>query len=188
MVAILQKKISKYLQNNHCPPPTFHCSLISFVLLTLWSLPALADDIKIINGGSFSWNNNEIYLYGISAPDIAQQCGLSTYQWSCGEESARTLGAYLNLAGLRCEPQVQDNYGRNFAICFAGDVEINNEMVRHGMAMVNSYQSKRYMRAEFEAKRNQWGIWKHAIITPTLPPAQQQPDSSRGFVGPLYFE
>src|SRR5215470_13322481 len=93
-----------------------------------------------------------IVLYGIDAPVKGQPCQAGTKTWDCATASAKTL---LNLIGTQevvCEQRRADQFGRVFAICKAGEVDINRALVEAGMAVVLPKETTDYV-ASVEATK-----------------------------------
>ncbi len=77
-----------------------------------------------------------------------------------GEEATNRLRSILAGGELRCATHDQDRYGRTVAQCWAGRVDIGQEMVRSGWAWALPRYSKRlYLPAQEEAERENRGVW-----------------------------
>src|SRR5262249_160925 len=90
---------------------------------------------EVVGPALLSVAGKRIVLYGIDAPVKGQPCQAGTKTWDCATASAKTL---LNLIGTQevtCEQRRVDQFGRVFAICKAGDVDINRALVEAGMAV-----------------------------------------------------
>jgi endonuclease YncB( thermonuclease family) len=57
-------------------------------------------------------------------------------------------------------------YKSEVAICYAGDVDINRQMVIQGMAVAYKQYSKLYVADETLARRQFRGIWAAAFMEP----------------------
>ena len=65
-----------------------------------------------------------------------------------------------------CKQKDIDKYKRIVAVCFADGLNLNQEMVKSGWAVVYKYYSKDYVDDEKFAKNNQLGIWKGSFMKP----------------------
>ena len=95
-----------------------------------------------------SLDGKRILLYGVDAPVRGQPCYAGTKTWDCATASAKTL---LNLVGdqeITCEQRRIDQFGRVFAICKAGEVDINRALVEAGMAVALPKETTDYVAAE----------------------------------------
>jgi endonuclease YncB( thermonuclease family) len=75
----------------------------------------------------------------------------------------------VTLAGgkvARCESRGLDRYERTLAICSIGDVEINAELVRRGLAWAFVKYSGHYIAIEAEARAKKVGIWQAPTLSP----------------------
>jgi hypothetical protein len=62
--------------------------------------------------------------------------------------------------GVTCHDRGRDKYGRILGQCYAGSLEINAEMVRHGYAWAFIKYSRTYLEMESEARALRAGIWQ----------------------------
>jgi len=103
----------------------------------------------------------KLKLFDLSEADLA---GAKT--WDCATASAKTL---LNLIGTQevvCEQRRADQFGRVFAICKAGEVDINRELVEAGMAVALPKETTDYVASEEAAKAKGIGIWRGPFMAP----------------------
>jgi endonuclease YncB( thermonuclease family) len=143
-----------------------------FVLAGLASTAA-AEDLTIYRGQAevvgpamLSLAGKRIILYGIDAPVKGQPCNADGKTWNCSTASAKTL---LNLIGtqeISCEQRRIDQFGRVFAICKAGEVDINRALVEAGMAVALPKEMTDYLSAEGAAKAKGIGIWRGPFMAP----------------------
>ena len=118
--------------------------------------------------GDTLWRGREHYrLNGIDAPELHQDCrdaGNSVYP--CGRDAKEALRGLISGKSLACDIHGTDRYGRSIAVCTAGTLEINAEMVRLGWAIAYRQHSLAYLRQEDEARRARRGIWRGRFETP----------------------
>jgi endonuclease YncB( thermonuclease family) len=129
-------------------------------------LPLYRGPAEVVGPAMLSLAGKRILLYGIDAPVRGQPCQAGNKTWDCATASAKTL---LNLIGTQevtCEPRRTDQFGRVFAICKAGDVDINRALVEAGMAVALPKETTDYVDAEAAAKAKGIGIWRGPFMAP----------------------
>lgn len=117
-----------------------------------------------VDGDSIRLNGAELRLYGIDAPELAQQCGNPS--WPCGRAAHDALAVLLAGRDAKCRAMDADHYGRIIATCRAGGVDVAEAMVRQGLAIAYRRYSQRYIPAEEEARQAQRGIWSGPFDPP----------------------
>jgi endonuclease YncB( thermonuclease family) len=134
---------------------------------------AAADDLPVYRGSAevvgpamLSVSGKRILLYGVDAPVKGQPCSAGGKTWDCATASAKTL---LNLVGtqeIACEERRVDRFGRVFAVCKAGEIDLNRALVEAGMAVALPKETTDYIGAEAAAKSNGIGVWRGPFTTP----------------------
>ena len=134
---------------------------------------AVADDLLVYRGvaevagpAMLSLDGKRVVLWGIDAPVRGQPCYAGNKTWDCATASAKTL---LNLVGDReivCEQRRLDQYGRVFAVCKAGEVDINRSLVEAGLAVALPKETTDYVAAEAAAKAKGIGVWRGPFTAP----------------------
>jgi endonuclease YncB( thermonuclease family) len=134
---------------------------------------AVSDDLPVYRGSAevtgpamLSLDGKRILLYGVDAPVRGQPCYAGSKTWDCATASAKTL---LNLVGdqpIVCQQRRIDQFGRVFAVCKAGDVDINRALVEAGMAVALPKETTDYVAAEVEAKAKGIGVWRGPFTAP----------------------
>ncbi len=132
-----------------------------------------ADDLRVYRGSAevagpamLSLDGKRILLWGVDAPVRGQPCHAGNKTWDCATASAKTL---LNLVGdqeIACETRRVDRYGRVFAVCKAGEVDINRALVEAGMAVALPKETMDYVAAEAAAKAKGVGVWRGPFTPP----------------------
>jgi endonuclease YncB( thermonuclease family) len=143
----------------------FLVALIMVLALLKFSGVLTIDEgpVKVIDGDSLRRNNTEIRLAGIDAPEYRQACKDETgTDWPCGREAMRALRQMIDGGDVACEIHDTDRYERLVAVCTAGDVELNERMVRKGWAV--SFGG--YASVETEARNAKRGIWRGTFERP----------------------
>jgi endonuclease YncB( thermonuclease family) len=121
----------------------------------------LTGDLRVIDGDSIVLGAVRIRLEGIDAPETTQACGQrASGQWRCGEGATQQLIKLINKQAVICEDMGLDKYRRTLGRCFAGNTNLNAEMVRTGYAWAFVRYSQAYVAQEAEAKAARAGIWQ----------------------------
>jgi len=121
---------------------------------------------EVIGPAMLSLNGKRIVLFGVDAPVKGQPCYAGAKTWDCSTASAKTL---LNIVGTQevaCEERRIDQFGRVFAICKAGEADINRALVEAGMAVALPKETTDYVAAEAAAKAKGIGIWRGPFTAP----------------------
>jgi endonuclease YncB( thermonuclease family) len=82
---------------------------------------------------------------------------------------APAVSGLLNLVGDReitCEVRRVYQFGRVFAVCRAGGVDINRALVDAGMAVALPKETGDYVAVEAEAKAKGIGVWRGPFTAP----------------------
>jgi endonuclease YncB( thermonuclease family) len=107
-----------------------------------------------------------VVLWGVDAPVRGQPCQAGNKKWDCATASAKTL---LNIVGnqeISCETRRVDRFGRVFAVCKAGAIDINRALVEAGMAVALPEETTDYGAAEAAAKNKGIGVWRGPFMAP----------------------
>jgi endonuclease YncB( thermonuclease family) len=122
-----------------------------------------------IDGDSLKVGENEVRLLGIDAPEYRQNCFNSKNQeYACGQASHKFL---IDLAGkknVQCFYNQKDRYNRFLAKCYVGEVSINEEILKNGMAVIYDFKNSeaKYDALEESAKKQKLGIWQGKFQLP----------------------
>lgn len=127
----------------------------------------LSGDVKVIDGDTLHIKGQSFRLLGIDSPERKQTCqNARGAAWACGEVARSTLWKMTNGQQIHCNVTTTDKYNRGVAICYAGNMELNREMVKQGMAVAYTQYSKRYVADEQKAKAAKIGIWQGRFMEP----------------------
>ena len=74
-------------------------------------------------------------------------------EWECGNAATQKLKELINNQTVRCTDEGQDRYGRTLGICYVGDMDLQAEMVKSGMAVAYLRYSDRYEKEQNYAKK-----------------------------------
>lgn len=144
---------------------------IAVVLLVSGGGPAPADDLagraRLVDGDTIEVAGRTVRLHGIDAPETAQGClDSSGDPFPCGTRATEALRALIAGRRVVCAGDEHDRYGRLIAICRAGGVDLNAEMVRRGMAVAYEDYSDDYLPEQAEARDAGRGLWAGAFEPP----------------------
>lgn len=148
------------------------------ILLALYAVMGRADRgaAQVIDGDTLIISGTHYRLQGIDAPEIRQTCA----GWQAGPEAAAYMRALIRDREVTCEPHGHDRYGRTLARCFADGIDLQAEMVAHGMAWAYRQYSPDYIDQENAARADMLGVhahpcdypwnWRHRRTPTPLPP------------------
>lgn len=107
------------------------------------------------DGDTLSIGSERIRLRGIDAPELGQTCRTGDAHYGCGRQALVALQLLVADRDVRCSGWERDRYGRLLAVCNAGGVDLNREMVQGGWAVAFGA----YRDAESAARKNRVGLW-----------------------------
>lgn len=116
----------------------------------------------IIDGDTLTIDKRRIRLQGIDAPELRQTCAVNGEAYDCGSQSRKALLEKIDHRPVRCMTSDYDQYGRDLARCFVGDIDLNGWMVEQGFAV--SYHD--YRTEEARARQARRGLWAGTFDTP----------------------
>jgi endonuclease YncB( thermonuclease family) len=125
-----------------------------------------AAELSVVDGDTIRIGATTYRLHGIDAPEKAQTCPRAGVEWLCGQEAAKYLRALTASGSIVCSPQDRDRYGRVIAVCRSGEIELNREMVRSGLAWAFRRYSNDYIADEQQAREHRLGVWNSEAIPP----------------------
>ena len=122
---------------------------------------------RVVDGDTLDVGQTRVRLEGIDAPEMAQTCQTATGEnWDCGKAAAAFLRAMVQQRDLACDRTGSDLYHRTLATCFEGGTDINEAMVRAGMAWAFVRYSQAYVAAEADARERKVGVWQGRAEAP----------------------
>lgn len=135
-----------------------------FVVVASSPVSAHAAEVSVSDGDTLRIGAVTYRLHAIDAPEKAQDCPRDGIPWLCGQEAAAYLRSLTAGQQIACEAIERDRYGRTVAVCRAGDLDLNREMVRAGLAWAYVQYSSDYVDSEAEARIAGRGIWNSEAI------------------------
>ncbi len=121
---------------------------------------------RVIDGDTIEVAGARIRLEGIDAPEGDQSCAKGDGgTWACGQIATLELQRLVGRSQVRCASHGMDKYNRVLGICRVGDLDINAEMVRRGLAWAFVKYSSTYLAVEAEAQARKAGIWQAPTTT-----------------------
>lgn len=110
-----------------------------FLAVCLLALPTLAADLTgvatVTDGDTIRMGQTRIRLFGMDAPEKAQQCKRGGKCYRCGDDATTALKSIIGGSQVTCTPTGAKTYKRIVATCEAGGVDLSIEMVRQGWAL-----------------------------------------------------
>ena len=134
-------------------------------------------DLEIIEGTAFAVDGDSIKidktknirLLEIDAPEFSQKClDKNGYEYKCGEISSGFLHKLIDNKKITCKSPKKDIYKRYLAICYLEKININQTIIKNGMAIIYDIKtaSPQMIKFESEAKTARLGIWQGAFLEP----------------------
>lgn len=134
-------------------------------------------DSEIIEGIAFAIDGDSIKidktknirLLEIDAPEFSQKClNKNGYEYECGKISSQFLHKLIDGKKITCKSEEKDIYKRYLAICYLGGTNINQEIIKNGMAIIYNIKtaSAETIKLESTAKEAKLGIWQGAFLQP----------------------
>ena len=131
-------------------------------LLALWCGGAQAANVHVVDGDTLDVDGIRYRLYGIDAPEAGQSCNSKTgNKWKCGKAAIAELERLvLKAQTVECDNRGVDEFGRILAVCLADGVNINEMMIKAGLAWSYRKYAHDYDRLEEEVHKTKAGIWQ----------------------------
>ncbi|NQT04480.1 MAG: thermonuclease family protein [Dehalococcoidia bacterium] len=164
---------------------TKYLSVILILLLIIYAIgcaaPAAPQVTRVIDGDTIEVDiSGKIYkvrYIGIDTPELDDKRPEFN---ALAQEATRYNKKLLEKRTVRLEKDISetDRYGRLLRYVYVGDIFVNAELVRQGLAEVKAYPpDTKYQdtleKAEAEAKQDKKGLWDSSIPLPP-PPTEVQ--------------
>lgn len=122
---------------------------------------------SVSDGDTLTLAKTRIRLWGIDAPESAQQCTRKDGRaWPCGRQSAAALDRHVLDKTVHCQRKASDRYGRVVAECFVQGQSVNQWMVRSGWAVAYRQYATAFIAEEAEARQQQRNLWQGPFQMP----------------------
>ena len=148
--------------------------LLSTIFMGISCSADIVGKAKITDGDTIVINDVRIRFTGSDAPESyffgkTQTCLNSKGQeWECGKAATVRLKELVNHQEVRCADEGKDRYGRTLGICYVGEIDLQAEMVKSGMAVAYLKYSRRYEEEQNFAKRIKAGMWSGEFLEPEV--------------------
>ena len=146
--------------------------LITTILFGINCSAEIIGKAKITDGDTIVIDDIRIRFTGSDAPESyffgkTQTClDAKGQEWECGKVATEKLRQLINDQTVRCSDEGQDRYGRTLGICYVGEIDLQAEMVKSGMAVAYLKYSDRYEEEQNFAKKVKAGMWGGEFLEP----------------------
>ena len=146
--------------------------LLLLAVITLFArqagwLPDETGSFTAVDGDSLRKDGKDFRLHAIDAPELFQTCWRADgREYDCGHAARDELRRLIRNATVTCQVLDTDRYGRSVAECSAGNVNLNDAMVRAGWAIAYTRPGPDHAAAEDEARAAGRGIWQGRFQRP----------------------
>ncbi len=145
-------------------------SVLAAAALLAFALPAEAETLtgkaRVVDGDTLAVQGRRVRLHGIDAPEARQTCSRGGRRWACGRAATRAMRRLVGRNPVRCEVRDRDRYGRAVAACFAAGRDVQQDLVRQGLALAYRRWSMRYVPDEDAARAGRLGLWSGDFTAP----------------------
>jgi endonuclease YncB( thermonuclease family) len=147
--------------------------ILALAVLLILPSPLMADALQgqasIADGDTLEIHGTRIRLFGIDAPESDQTCHADDGRlYRCGQKAANELAEFIGAKTVSCAPRNLDQYGRTVAICFSGDIDLADWLVRSGLALDwRQYSKGKYAAAQKAAEHSGDGMWSGQWVEPS---------------------
>ena len=151
-------------------PGRLQIAVAATLLLQVLTLPAHAETLsgqaRVVDGDTFVISGQRIRLNGIDAPETKQNCTRAGRPWACGKAATDAMRQLVGRSHVRCEVSGRDRYGRAIAACFVDGRDLQQQLVRQGLALAYRRYSTRYVPNEDAARAEGIGLWSGSFVEP----------------------
>jgi len=150
--------------------PGFAVAVLFFTLQTVAAYAAdFSGKVQVLDGNTLKFGDTEVALWSLNAPLSDEQC-VSTKgkPFPCGKTAFRTLDMLIQNRPIECDIQgdAKDKMNRPLVVCFLQGMDINEQMVLTGWAVILPDESNRYARSQYAAKKTRSGMWRSLRFKP----------------------
>lgn len=138
--------------------------------LPAFALPAQSETLtgpgRVIDGDTLTVAGERVRLNGIDAPETRQTCTRDGRPWACGTAATQAMRQLIGQSSIHCEVSGRDKYGRAIATCFADGRDLQQQLVRRGLAFAYRKYSTRFVPDENAARAEGVGVWSGEFVEP----------------------
>ncbi len=122
--------------------------------------------MHVIDGDTIKMDGETIRFSGIDAPEIKQTCTKMKLEVNCGQVSKKLIESKIKFSNVNCISEGKDRYERTLAECYVEDESLSSYLVREGYAFAYRKYSKKFIKDEEFAIKNNKGMWDMEFIFP----------------------
>ena len=131
-----------------------------YVVLTLvFCNVGFGDNLRVVDGDTIVLNGEKIRFSGIDTPELKQTCMNGDEKVFCGKSAKMLLIKKIGNETPECISEGKDAYKRTLAECFVNGDSLSAYLVRSGYAFAYRKYSKKFIKDEEFAKKNNAGMW-----------------------------
>lgn len=147
------------------------CSLASASLVSAQPATAVVSGTaSVVDGDTLDIHTTRFRLFGIDAPERAQQCrDHNNAIYLCGSRAALALDSFINHRPVTCSPvpDQKKTYGRTIARCEVNGIDLAEWLVEQGHAVDWAlYSHGMYDQAQQRARGAGRGLWDGKFALP----------------------
>ena len=120
---------------------------------------SFADSLRVVDGDTIVLNGEKIRFSGIDSPELKQTCMDGEEKIFCGRIAKMLLITKIGNQTPECISEGKDAYKRTLAECFVKGESLSVFLVRSGYAFAYRKYSKKFIKDEEFAKKNNVGMW-----------------------------
>ena len=144
--------------------------ILAAAALLAFALPAQTETLtgkaRVIDGDTLAVAGERFRLNGVDAPETRQTCTRDGRPWACGKAATQAMRELVGRNPVRCEVSGRDKYGRAIATCFTDGRDLQQQLVRQGLALAYRKYSTRYVPDENAARAEGRGLWSGEFTAP----------------------